>query len=693
MYTVCPNSAFFACFSNTLSVFQGRLNIEGERVWPVATLSVPDPALAAASLDGLLSFDAIQLFVERAREIKPGFGLTEANANAITQICQRLKGLPLAIELAAARINLLTPAEIAARLTQRLNPIITASRTTLPRHQTLRAAIGWSYDLLSAPEQTLLRRLAIFTGGFTLDAAKAVADTPNTLNLLSRLVDKSLLLSQVAAEQTRYRMLEVIREFAQSKLDETAPASDEAHALISRYIAYFLQLAEQTATSIQSDGEAAWLRPDADNFRTAIDKALAQQDWEAGIRLIGALSWYWWMRGYLVSYQEPVKKFLCNPDQATPASGDMPARDWVAAGITLDMWGEPATARPFLERAISRAGIHTNVDSADAADALHEPPYDPATAGIALRILARIAIEQQDFTSANELIERSIAIWRTLGGTWHVGWLLSYQGDLALLRGDVHQAWISYETSSRMPIGPGARAYLLRQMAYLALEQGRFAQAAALCRESLSINLEIGDQQGIAACLACQAAIGIASTQHLPEAARFQTLRRSAQLLGVVTSLLAKLQSQLLQRDQIAFEQNLQILDGQASDITPFKIAISEGRVMVIEQAIALALQDNISSDTLPSIDPHLDLSAEPTDSTRQPLRRDTHRDLRRDLREMPTIPVVHGRSQELQQLGQWLVQGQCQLVAVSGRDLSQAGFEAGGCSMTRATPSTMSSI
>ena len=218
-----------------------------------------------------------------------------------------------------------------------------------------------------------------------------------------------------------------------------------------------------------------------------------------------------------------------------------------------------------------------------------------------------------------------------------------------------------------MPIGPGARAYPLRQMAYLALEQGRFAQAAALCRESLSINLEIGDQQGIAACLACQAAIGIASTQHLPEAARFQTLRRSAQLLGVVTSLLAKLQSQLLQRDQIAFEQNLQILDGQASDITPFKIAISEGRVMVIEQAIALALQDNISSDTLPSIDPHLDLSAEPTDSTRQPLRRDTHRNLRRDLREMPTIPVVHGRSQELQQLGQWLVQGQCQLVAVLG--------------------------
>ena len=580
----------------------------------------------------------------------------------------------MAIELAAARINLLSPTEIATRLTQRLDPIINANRPTSPRHQTLRAAIGWSYDLLSAPEQILFRRLAIFTSGFTVDAAEAVVDLPNTLDLLSRLVDKSLLLPQTGGEHTRYRMLEIIREFAQSKLNElnersdkpgNATSTDETHSLHGRAIAYFLQLAEHTATSTESDGEAAWLRPDADNFRIAIDQALARQDWDAGVRLIAALSWYWWMRGSLSLCQEPVRRHLSqlmlNAGFSANHAGPQSARFGVAAGITLAMWGETTAARQFLEHAVD----HTLNNAGN----LNQPHYDPATTGLALRILASIAIQQKDSAAANDLIARSIAIWRNLGGMWHVGWLLSYQGDLALMRGDGYQAWAAYETSSQLPISPGARAYPLRQMAWLALGQSHFVQAAALCRESLTLNLELGDQQGVAACLACQAGIGIAYAQQLPEGARFQTLRRSAQLLGAVTSLLAKLQSQLLHRDQVAFEDSWQRLLnqlGHVGDAAPFEIARAEGRTMVTEQAIALALQDTVSDDPValePRASSYEPISAGPSED----IGHDFRRDLRRDLREMPTPPIMHGRNQEMRQIQNWLEQDQCRLVAVLG--------------------------
>ena len=583
-----------------LATSRESMNIEGEQVWPVAALAVPATTPSALpSPAALLTFDAIQLFVERAREMKPNFALTSANASAVVQICQRLEGLPLAIELASARINLLTPTEIATRLSQRLDLIDTGrnadrngGRASSPRHQTLRAAIDWSYDLLSEPEQRLFRRLAVFSGGFTLDAAEAVAEVPDTLNLLARLMDKSLIVAEVIDEQSRYRMLEVLREFAQHKLDEVDDQPESAtaqtavrRAIHSSHIRYFMQLAERAGIGVENDGEAIWLRPDLDNFRIAIDRSLGMGDFESGIRLIGALSWYWWMRGYLSSHQGPIERYLISRRQADPrppAPLDVSARFEVAAGMALAMWGKLAAARTYLQQV--------------AFDSIKASTAEPALVGIALRILATIAIRSMDDTAANDFIQRSIEIWRSLGAMWHVGWLLAYQGDLALIHGDAAQAWAAYEASSQLPISPGARAYPLRQMAYLALEQGQLSKAAALGRESLSINVEIGDQQGVAACLACTAAISIAAAQKLPEGARFQALRRAAQLLGVVSTLLAQIHSQLLHRDQYAFENSLQALRdaaGNTGDAQAYQTALAEGRVMVAEQAISLALQDS----------------------------------------------------------------------------------------------------
>jgi predicted ATPase/DNA-binding SARP family transcriptional activator len=285
-----------------LATSREALNIAGEVVWLVPTLSLPEPG-APTSLEIIQQADAVRLFVERATAVLPTFTLTDQNAAVVTQVCRRLDGLPLAIELAAARVKMLRVEQIAARLDDRFHLLAGGSRTALPRHQTLDALIDWSYDLLTPAEQRLLRWLAVLAGGFTLDAVEAMCageDEGDGLELLAQLVNKSLVaIIRKPEQEARYHLLETIRQYGWAKLDEageTGPAQ-------ARHLDYFWQLAETAEPLLYTTEQIVWLdrlEAEHDNFRAALAWSLETPDGdlESGLRLVTALAGLWIMRSH-----------------------------------------------------------------------------------------------------------------------------------------------------------------------------------------------------------------------------------------------------------------------------------------------------------------------------------------------------------------------------------------------------------
>ncbi|MEZ4734662.1 MAG: BTAD domain-containing putative transcriptional regulator [Caldilineaceae bacterium] len=300
-----------------LATSHGALTVPGEAVWPIPTLAYPP---AEVELDQLLSFAAVQLFVTRAREVKADFALTAANGNATAEICRRLDGIPLALELAAARVRSLTPTEIAARLNQGIASALANNRNAPARHQTMQAALDWSFAALDADEQLLFQQLAVFVGGFTLPAIENVTELPDALDRLERLLERALIITETIGEQTRYRLLGVIRRYAHDKLND----SGAGPALRQRHAAYFLHLAESAQMDVQADGEALWLQPEAENLSSAVDWALTNGETGLGVRLAGALTWYWWIRGYLrtqrTAYNKPWRTWRRPISHKTPPS-------------------------------------------------------------------------------------------------------------------------------------------------------------------------------------------------------------------------------------------------------------------------------------------------------------------------------------------------------------------------------------
>jgi predicted ATPase len=268
-----------------LATSREPLNITGEALWPVGPLA---------------ESPAERLFTERAAAVSPGFRLSTENSAAVSRICQALDGMPLAIELAAARTKTMTPAQIADRLDQRFRLLTAGSRTVLPRHQTLRAVVDWSWDLLDETERALLRRLSVFTGGATLEAAEQVCATApvagdDVHDLLTALADKSLLTVRQTRDGPRYLQLETIREYGRERLAEAG----EAEVLRRRHAGYFLRFAEEAQPYLFGAEQLDWLRrldADADNVHMAIRAAVAAGDRDAAIGLVGAFGWFWWLR-------------------------------------------------------------------------------------------------------------------------------------------------------------------------------------------------------------------------------------------------------------------------------------------------------------------------------------------------------------------------------------------------------------
>ncbi|MGH2344051.1 MAG: ATP-binding protein, partial [Chloroflexota bacterium] len=434
-----------------LTTSREGLDIAGETTFRVPPLSMPALGLVA-SPDQLLDYEAVQLFVERARAHRPSFTLTQRNAQAVHSICTRLDGLPLAIELAAARMRALSVENIDARLDQCFQLLTGGPRTALPRHQTLRAALDWSYDLLSTLERALLRRLSIFAGGWTLEVAELVcAGEPignwEVLDALSMLVDKSMVELDEREEGARYWLQETVRQYAHEKL----MAESEAPRMYESHLAWCLKLAEDGETGLFGPEQFSWLNrltAEHDNLRAALSWSTAVETQRGsgpatGLRLAGALWRFWWMRGF-------------------PHEG----RRWLE--MTLAAAGSaPAHLRA---RALAGAGV--------------------------------LAADQGDYTRARSLHEESLALWRTLGDMDNVAGALNNLGSAAQQQGDYRAARLLHEESlafwRAQDNRPGI-AGALNQLACIARDdQSDYARASSLLEESLALRRSLGDARGIA---------------------------------------------------------------------------------------------------------------------------------------------------------------------------------------------------
>src|SRR5579884_1029708 len=481
----CPNLRIVA-------TSRQPLNIPGEMVWRVPSLGQPDPhtlPLAEKDLAAvLLDYDAVRLFVERARAHRSDFALTRQNGPAVAAVCHRLDGIPLALELAAARVRALSVEQMEARLSDRFRLLTGGSRTALPRQQTLRALIDWSYDLLTQQERTLLHRLSVFAGGATLEACEQVCsggevEEWEVLDLLTSLVDKSLVVYEEREGTARYRLLETIREYARQKLAE----AEEAKGVQAKHRDYFLSVAEEAKQKLRGPEQAEWLERlenEHDNLRAALDYCQQQAEGtEAGLRLAGALQEFWWTHGHLSEGRERLAQVL------ERTTGSEPSKAWAcalyAAGVLARMQGDYTTARLFLEQSLA---LQRELDNKlDIACSLSE--------------LGTVAKVQGDYAAARALQEESLALRRELGDKVGIAVSLGNLGNVK--KGHVNSTAVrSFQEQSlalRRELGDKVgMAMSLNNLGNVARDQGDSAMARLLYEESLAIARELGDKRSIA---------------------------------------------------------------------------------------------------------------------------------------------------------------------------------------------------
>ena len=523
-----------------LATSREALRVAGEREHPVPPLGLPPlpgpsgpPGTSAAPPPdpaALSQYEAVALFVERAVAAKPGFAVTNATAPAVAELCHRLDGLPLAIELAAARVKVLSPPALLARLGDRLGVLTGGRRDAPARQQTLRAAIAWSYDLLAPAEQALFARLAVFAGGWTLEAAEAgVGGAPaagaeppvdglDVLEGLASLVDKSLV-RQAEAEgpeaEPRFAMLETVREFARERL----AAGGEAAALRRAHAAYYLALAEQAAPELEGPRQLTWLgrlEAEHENLRQALRWSQESGQAAPGLRLAAALWPFWRSRGRHREGRAWLEAALALPGAAarTPAraaalcvAGSLAGAlgDGAAARARLEasvaLWRELGDARG-LGRALAQLGFATTPRDAAAARALVEEAVALARAAgdrsglaYALRILGNVEAPRRAAPAGPAPLEESAALFRELGDAWGLSRALTGLGARALGEGDLPAARAYLEEAlarRREADDQIGVAWVLNNLGALALRQGEPRRAAELLEEGRALAQDLG---------------------------------------------------------------------------------------------------------------------------------------------------------------------------------------------------------
>jgi predicted ATPase/class 3 adenylate cyclase/DNA-binding CsgD family transcriptional regulator len=450
------------------------LGISGEHVFRVPPLAVPPADLAAPGR--LAAFESVQLFAERASMHRQGFALDDANAAAVAAVCVRLDGIPLALELAAARLGALSVPEISSRLDQRFRLLTGGSRTALPRHQTLRALIDWSYDLLNPEERMVLDRLSVFAGGWTLEAAGAVSSGDGTgewlvLDRLAALVDKSLVQADETRGSTRYRLLETVRQYAAERLALRAGSEmNEAHAA---HRDYYLALVETAATHLRGRDEAIWLdrlEVEFDNIRAALAFSVADPDSaEAGLRLAAGLHWFCNMRGHAGEVLKALDVLLERPDARVPTRAR--ARALTVGCHLLDYFGNDPAPPSMVSEALKIArGL---ADNAVAADALAQ--------------LCWLSFERGDLPAARAQIDDAVGLARAAGDPRLIAAILSRRAVFASEAGDLSAAFADNQealTLSRAAEDSYRLAITLANLGFDEHAAGKLGEARAHLQEA-----------------------------------------------------------------------------------------------------------------------------------------------------------------------------------------------------------------
>jgi non-specific serine/threonine protein kinase len=577
-----------------LATSRQALGITGEVVWRVPSLSLPvdgdgsgthascrcldgsrrvDPATVNDPLATIAQYEAVQLFVQRAAATRSSFALTPSNSTAVVQVCQRLDGIPLALELAAARLKVLSVEQIAARLDDRFALLTGGSRSALPRQQTLRATLDWSYELLAEPEQAFLRRLSVFVGSFTLEQAEAVGGSGGVLDLLSELVDKSLVVveepGQAGPVEVRYRLLETTRQYARERLLD----SREADAVHHSHARHFLALAEQAGPYLDGSEEAAWLaqlEAAHNELRVALDwstrTAADEQEVEEALRLAGALWLFWCLRGHLTEGRRYLERALA---RSASISGSVRALALRAAGIVALAQGDLLAAVAYARASLTL--WRELGDLAGVASALNN-------LGLALR-------DQGDYPAAHSCLEESLALRRQLADRAATARTRCNLGSVAILQGEYREARALLSESLTIFRQLGiqyAIAATLHNLGEVALREGDLAAAGRLLREVLVVRRKAGDRLGMTADLLSLA--DVAHSLGQPE--------RAARLYGAAEALCQTLAAPLTPCELAERDRSLNELRDALGEAA-FAAAWADGQAMTVEQAFTYALEED----------------------------------------------------------------------------------------------------
>ncbi len=581
------------------------LGIEGETLFRVPSLSLPD-ALSPPDVERLAQYEAIHLFVDRATATAPNFRLSQPNVAFIADICRQLDGVPLAIELAATRLKLLGAEQLWARLGDRFRLLTSGSRTAPGRHQTLRATLDWSYQLLSEPERMLLRRLAVFSGGWTLEAAEEVIGSDDiefaqVLDLLGQLLDKSLVVVEdQSPKQVRFRLLETIRQYAWERLDEAG----EIDTTRERHLSWCLKV----STDVQPPGmHHAWhardLIQEQDNLRAALLWAIQLRNADAGLRVAVALAHIWYMRGHYSEGRARLAELLGFP--ASSSTPDVRASALTSAGHLAYCQGDLKVAQDLLEESLGIWHVLGNDERravclqvlgnvvrfrGDLPGA--RPLFEQASVinhrlghrmreAMNLALMAQVLFEQGDLTRAEALNDQSAAALQAAGPGWGTILTLCMFGRVAAARGDHSIARTrleeSLELGRKLGISRGV-VWTLYFLAQHALAQGDARRARTTFAESLRLARQTGDHLATAHCIEGFAG-ALAATQP----------GRAIRLAEAAGALREKVGSSPFPADRDRLERWLGVAARGLGE-TATSVAQTEGRGMTLDEAVAYAL-------------------------------------------------------------------------------------------------------
>ena len=591
-----------------LATSRERLGIRGETSYRVPSLSTPAPDLHPAA--ALAAYEGVQLFVERARAASPDFALTQAEAGAVARICVGLDGIPLAIELAAARVGSLPVEGIAARLDRSIGLLTGGPRDVLPRHQTLRATLDWSWELLGAAERTLLRRLSVFAGGWPLGAAVAVCGGDGlegwaVPEVLDGLAARSLVGLDEATAGAHYRLLETVRQYAAEHL---AADALEVAALRDRHLGWCVALAEEAEPQLKGPGQEAWLarlEREHGNLRAALGWARERGESETGLRLALALGRFWYTRGYLSEGRGWLERAL-DGNREVPAG--LRAIALKGAGSLALLQGEYGQAAALYGEALALfralgdgqgvAGSLTNLGIVadrqgnyeqaatlfEAAVALARERGDTLQIAKTLGNLAAARGRRGDLAREEALLSEALALFRALGDRQSIAVALDNLGLGALRQGHLGRAVAWHEEALAQFRALGDRHGIVTSLTNLgsvALARGDHGRAAALLEEGLLLARDIGARDELA---------GILESLAWVAAARGQP-RRAAQLGGAAEALLRALGVPLMPEQRVGHDQAMRAIQAELGE-EAFAAAWVQGGSLLVEQAVALALEE-----------------------------------------------------------------------------------------------------